>query len=59
LWLSSFSSVDEPHIDIQLPVDLAIVVDRDDVFVVWLRHGFGLVAEPLYEGVITAQISRQ
>ena len=40
-------AVDEPHGDVEPAVDLADVVDRDDVGVVEACRGAGFAAEPL------------
>ena len=40
------AAVDEAHVDEELAVDLAVVVDRDDVRVVELRRQRGLALEP-------------
>jgi hypothetical protein len=39
-------AVDQPHVDVQLPVDLAVVVDGDDVGRPELRGDLRLAAEP-------------
>ena len=51
-------ALDQPHIDIQPSLDLAEVVDRDDVGVIQACRGECLVPKPLLEHRICGQLRR-
>jgi hypothetical protein len=48
----------QPHVDEELTVDLAEVVDRDDVWLGEPRGHLGLPPEPRLVGRITGEVSR-
>jgi hypothetical protein len=51
--------LDQPHVDVQLPVDLAEVVNGHHVRVVQPRGDACLAAKPLLEEVVVDQLSRK
>ena len=53
------ATLDQPHVHIEPPIDLAVGVDRDDVWVVQPRGRFGLPAEPLHERIVLRQLRRE
>ncbi len=52
-------SLDEAHVDEEPSVDLAVVVDGDDVRVVQSRCGVGLATEPLLEGGVLGEMRKE
>ena len=57
--LSQVAAVDQPHVDIEAAVDLAVIVDGDDVRVVQPGSGVRLPAEPLGEAGVLGQVRRK
>ena len=53
------AAVDQPHVDIEAAVDLAVIVDGDDVRVVQPGGGVRLPAEPLGEAGVLGQVRRK
>ena len=56
--LGEVGAVDQPHVDVELAVDLAVVVDRDDVRLGQPRGDLGLAAEPRLELRVGREVAR-
>ena len=52
-------AVDVAHVDVQLTVDLAVAVDRDDVRAAQSRHVEGFATEPLLELGLVGEVADQ
>lgn len=57
--LGEGAAFDEPHVQVELVVDLAETVDGDDVRLVQAGGGLGLALEPFLEYGVFGEVRRQ